>query len=151
MSGTHGGGGAGSLVNLETLLTTLNTLVDQLEGYVDGVETLLTALGSNTDGLEGLLASPSTGAITSVNDAAADTTILASNANRKGATFFNDSTAVLYLALASVTASVTVYTVKIAAGGYYELPVNKGGVYTGVVKGIWDADASGAVRVTELT
>jgi hypothetical protein len=97
------------------------------------------------------LSAPNTGAITSVNDTNADATILASNANRKGAVFFNDSTALLYLALANVTASATVYTVQVPAGGHYELPVNQGGVYTGVVKGIWASDASGAVRVTELT
>ena len=98
-------------------------------------------------------ASPTaTGTITSVNDTNADTTILAANAARKGATVFNDSTAILYLALASVTASATNYTVQIAPGGFYELPVARdGSVYTGVIKGIWSADASGAARVTELT
>lgn len=94
---------------------------------------------------------PSTGAITSVNDTNVDTAILAANTNRKGATIFNDSTALLYLALANVTASSTVYTVQIPAGGYYELPMCDGGVYTGVIKGIWASDASGAARVTELT
>lgn len=94
---------------------------------------------------------PATGTITSVNDTNADATILASNANRKGATIYNDSTAILYLALANVTATTTVYSVQIPAGGYYELPVCDGGVYTGIIKGIWSADASGAARVTELT
>lgn len=92
-----------------------------------------------------------TGTITSVNDAATSTTILAANANRKGATVFNDSTAVLYLALADTTASATAYTVQIPAGGYYELPTTEGGVYTGKIVGIWASDASGAVRVTEMT
>jgi len=94
---------------------------------------------------------PTTGTITSVNDAASDTTILASNANRKGATIYNDSPSVLYLALASVTSSTTNYSVQLAAYDYYELPVCDGGVYTGIIKGIWSANASGAARVTELT
>lgn len=94
---------------------------------------------------------PTTGTITSVNDAATSTTILAANASRKGATVFNDSTAVLYLALSDTTASATAYTVQILAGGYYELPVCDGGVYTGKIVGIWASDASGAARVTELT
>lgn len=96
-------------------------------------------------------APPSTGTISSVNDAATSTTILASNSSRKGATFYNDSTSVLYLALSNTTASTSVYSVQIPASGYYELPVSQGGVYTGIVVGIWSADASGAVRVTELT
>lgn len=92
-------------------------------------------------------ARPSTGTITSVNDTNADTTILASNASRKGASVYNESTEILYLALANTTASATAYTVQIAPGGYYEVPAN----YTGVLKGIWAADASGAARVTEWT
>ena len=97
------------------------------------------------------LTGPATGTITSVNDAATSTTVLASNSSRKGACFFNDSTSILYLALSNTTASTTVYSVQVPAGGYYELPVGQGGVYTGIVVGIWSADSSGAVRVTELT
>lgn len=135
-----------------TLLGTINTGINTtLSGFLDGVEALLTTANLQTDTLEARLGGPTTGAITSVNDAAVDTTILASNANRKGATIFNDSTSILYLALANVTASTTVYSVQVPAGGYYELPVNQGGVYTGIIKGIWSADASGAARVTELT
>lgn len=93
----------------------------------------------------------STGTIASVNDTNADVTILAANADRKGAAVFNDSTALLYLALANVTASATNYSVQIPAGGYFELPPCDGGVYTGVIKGIWASDASGAARVTEWT
>lgn len=94
---------------------------------------------------------PTAGAITSVNDTASDTTILAANAARKGASIFNDSTSILYLALANVTSSTTVYTVQVQGGQFYELPLCDGGVYTGVIKGIWSADASGAARVTEWT
>lgn len=95
-------------------------------------------------------AGPSMGTITSVNDTNVDGTILAANAARKGAAFYNDSTVILYLALANTTSSSTNYTVQLAPGEYYELPVCQGGVYTGVVKGIWASDASGAVRVTEF-
>lgn len=105
-----------------------------------------TTLASD-DPLVSNLSRPSTGTITSVNDTNADTTILASNASRKGASVYNESTEILYLALANTTASATAYTVQIAPGGYYEVPAN----YTGVLKGIWAADASGAARVTEWT
>lgn len=83
---------------------------------------------------------------TSVNDTASSTTILASNANRLGATVYNDSTAVLYLKLGA-TASTTSFTVAMAAASYYEVPFG----YTGVIDGIWASDASGAARITELT
>lgn len=89
-----------------------------------------------------------TGTITSVTAAAASTLLLAANSGRLGATFFNDSSATLYLALAG-SASTTAYTVQVPAGGYYELP-NDGCGYVGAVYGIWSA-ANGAARVTELT
>lgn len=87
----------------------------------------------------------STGAQTIVASSASDVTILASNANRLGATIFNDGTAVLYLLLANATSSATVYTAQIGGNGYYEVPFN----YTGIIKGIW-ASATGNARVTEL-
>ncbi len=96
-------------------------------------------------------AAAATGTQSSVSDAAASTTILAANANRLGAAFFNDSPSILYLLLGAGTASTTVYTAQIPAFGYYDLPLMKNGVYTGIIKGIWSADASGAVRVTEFT
>lgn len=97
------------------------------------------------------IAAPSTGTISSVADSATSVTVLASNASRKGAVFFNDSSSVLYLALSNTTASTTVYTVQVPAFGYYELPIVQGGVYTGICVGIWSSDSTGSVRVTELT
>lgn len=87
-----------------------------------------------------------TSAITSVNGSGTSVSLLALNANRKQATFYNDSTAILYLKLGS-TASTTSYTVQLVAGAYYELPWKS---YTGAIDGIW-ASATGAVRITELT
>lgn len=92
-----------------------------------------------------------TGTLSNVNDASSDTEILASNGNRKGAMFFNDSTEILYLALAAGTSSATAFSVKLDPGAFYELPLCEGGVYSGIVKGIWAANGAGAVRVTEWT
>ena len=72
--------------------------------------------------------------------------VLASTAGRKGASFFNDSTQVCYLKLGT-TASATSYTVKMAAGSFYELPHP---VYTGRIDAIWTS-ANGSLLVTELT
>lgn len=90
-----------------------------------------------------------TSAQTSVAGAASDTTILASNANRLGATIFNEQAAggaTLYLLLATGTSSVTNYSVQLGTGGFYELPFG----YTGILKGIWSS-AAGAARVTEFS
>lgn len=86
-----------------------------------------------------------TATVTSVNDSASNVTLLAANANRLGASIFNDSTSNLFVKLGA-TASQTDFTVKIAGGGYYELPYH----YTGRMDGIWSADSTGAARVTEF-
>jgi hypothetical protein len=88
-----------------------------------------------------------TGTITSVNGATSTTTLLSANTSRLKAAFYNDSTATLYLALAS-GASTTAYTVQLGPGAYYEIPGDC--VYTGIITGIWSA-ATGACRITELT
>ena len=88
-----------------------------------------------------------TSAVTAVADNAASVTVLASNANRLGATVTNDSTAILYLKLGA-TASTTSYTVQVPPTGYYEVPFG----YTGVIDGIWATDPNtGSARVTEIT
>jgi hypothetical protein len=71
-------------------------------------------------------------------------TLQASNANRRQLVVVNDSTAVLYLKYGS-GASATSYTVKLAAGDYWEMPLP---AYTGIVTGIW-ASANGFAYVTE--
>lgn len=81
-----------------------------------------------------------------VADSASSVTVLASNANRLGASIENDSSAVLYLKLGA-TASITSYTVRMVQYAYYEVPSG----YTGVIDGIWATDpGDGAARVTEL-
>jgi hypothetical protein len=82
---------------------------------------------------------------TSVGGSNTSVTILASNTSRKGATIYNDSSAILYLALIS-TASTTAYNVQMTANSYYEVPY----AYTGVISGIW-ASSTGNARVNELT
>lgn len=90
--------------------------------------------------------------IVRVDAAPITTTLLAANANRRGATVYNDTSLSLYLALGS-GASTETYTLKVAAGGYYELPFG----YTGVVTGIWPSasagtgTADGEALVTELS
>jgi hypothetical protein len=82
--------------------------------------------------------------LSSVNDSATSQTLLAANASRKAADFFNDSDQALYLKLGA-TATSTSFTVKLLPGAFYEMR----GFYRGVVDGIWAADSSGAARITE--
>ncbi len=101
-----------------------------------------------------ILDSADVGTVSKVVAAIAAGTILAANTSRKGATVYNRSTAILYLKCASTGAAVSAtdqYTVEIAGGGYYELPLTGNGQpYTGIITGIWAA-ANGYCTVTEWT
>lgn len=88
----------------------------------------------------------STAAVTSVASSASAVTLLAANAERKSALFFNDSTATLYLKF-GVGAAPSSFTVKIAPGGYADM---SDVVYTDIITGVWDA-ANGYCNITELT
>jgi hypothetical protein len=87
----------------------------------------------------------STGTQTSVTSSATTVTVLASNAARKGAVIFNDSSKSLYIKFGA-TASLTSFATQLRAGDSYEVPFG----YTGIIDGIW-ASANGFARVTELT
>lgn len=87
-----------------------------------------------------------TGTQSIVASSATDVTILASNANRLGASVYNDSTQILYLLLSNATSSSTVHSVQVGVGAYFEVPA----WYTGVLKGLW-VSANGSARVTEFT
>jgi len=87
----------------------------------------------------------STATLTNVAGSASSVTLLASNANRLGATIVNDSTAILYVKFGT-TASSTSYTVRMTLNAYYEVPFG----YTGRIDGIWTV-AAGNARITELT
>lgn len=89
----------------------------------------------------------STATLTNVSDAATNTQLSAANTSRKGWFVTNDSTVALNVNFGA-TASATAYTVRIPASGFYEMPMP---IYTGVINGIWDSDASGAARITELS
>ncbi len=90
---------------------------------------------------------PLNGTISRITSAAADTLLLAQNANRCGVTIYNESTAILYLCLSKQTASNTAYSVQVAAGGSFILRPED---YKGEIRGIWAA-ANGAAMVTEFT
>jgi len=86
-----------------------------------------------------------TSAITSVAASVTNVTILGSNANRKGATIYNNSASQLYLKLGA-TATTSSFSVLMWRDSYYEVPFG----YTGIIDGLWTT-ATGAALVTEIS
>lgn len=82
--------------------------------------------------------------ITPVASSATSVTLLSERVGRRGATLWNSSTQVLYVALAA-TASAAAATAKVAADAHWTAPEG----YNGVISGIW-ASANGNALVTEI-
>ncbi len=85
--------------------------------------------------------------ISSVNATTSNTVILPSIAgvNRKGASFYLDSTDSCYLLFSTNIASSSNYSVKLLPNSYYELPYN----YVGNINGIFTG-TNGSLKVTEF-
>lgn len=83
---------------------------------------------------------------TNVASSATVVDLCAANQGRNGFSVFNDSSQALYVKLGSA-ASSTSFNVKIAAGGYWEMPDGWG--YKGLITGVW-ASANGYGRVCEI-
>lgn len=92
-------------------------------------------------------ATSSTGPLTQVNASITSVSLLAANANRKGAYFYNNSSNNLYLAYGA-TAATSAFTVKIGPSVLFEMPTSP--VWQGAVSGIWDG-TNGNVQITELS
>jgi hypothetical protein len=85
---------------------------------------------------------------TAVNDSSTAVTILAANANRKGAYILNTSSALLYLGLGATDPTSTDFTEQLFQGQSWRVP----DCYTGIIKGIWATDPNdGVARVTEMS
>lgn len=90
----------------------------------------------------------SNAARTSVNDSAIAVSLLASNANRKGAYILNTSSAILYVGLGTVDPTSSDFTEQLMQWQSWRVP----DCFTGQIKGIWASDpGDGVARVTELT
>lgn len=113
---------------------------------VDGRSSSATMILGNPDGGLKVGFGGSAGANSSIAGANSDTTLLAVNTARVGATIYNESNAILYALLANAVASLNTYTIQIAPAGYYEVPFG----YRGTIRGIW-ASSTGTARITELT
>lgn len=89
----------------------------------------------------------STATHTSVNRSVTSVTLLAANANRKGATIYNDTDTDLYVKYGTA-ASLTSFKRRIPS---YRAGVVAFPLYTGIITGIWASAGSGAARVCEET
>lgn len=85
--------------------------------------------------------------VTAVASSASATVIQTSNNSRRGLTVFNDADKALYLKMGA-SPSTSSFTVKIAAGGYWEMPQLP--TYTGTINGLWETGPTGNALVTEI-
>lgn len=148
---------------LASVLSSLNTLVaaaateTTLALVESDLGTLLTTVATETTlaalqpallaALADLLSAGADNAVTSEVPAdTSDTELLPANPNRKGATFYNDSGAILYIKL-GVGASNASFMRPIAPTGFYELLTP---TYRGAIHGAWSA-VDGEVRITEMS
>ena len=94
-----------------------------------------------------------TATVTSVAASLTSVQLVASQVLRRGLYIYNDSLTRLRIKYGTA-ASANSLTAIIEAGGFYEMPTQ---IYSGVIHGIWDAeadgtvDSNGAARITELT
>jgi len=72
-------------------------------------------------------------------------TIATASTGRLGCTIFNSGPGNLHVLLGTGTASTSVFTVRLNAGDYYEVPFN----YTGLIGGIFAT--AGTAEVTQLS
>jgi len=130
--------------------------VTGLQTALDGKQATLTA-GSNitivgntiSAAAGGSIQKASTATSTQVSASSSSVTLLASNVNRLGFSFANESNMAVYIAYAN-TASNTAYSIKLDPGDYYETSAY---VYRGQISAIWDSSSTptGFVAITELT
>jgi len=72
-------------------------------------------------------------------------TIATASTGRLGCTIFNSGPGTLHVLLGTATASTSVFTARLSAGDYYEVPFN----YTGLIGGIFAT--AGTAEVTEVS
>lgn len=99
------------------------------------------------NGVQHVMSTAGTSTLANIADTATSTALIAVNTARLFAKCYNDSTSILYVNYGA-TASATAFTEYVPAGGTWTMDQP---IYTGVINGIWSADASGSARCTELT
>jgi hypothetical protein len=125
---------------------------DSINLNTDTVESLLSTVQADialvkTDIANGVAVTntSSTSATPTTFSSTTYATISASNASRKGLTIFSEGSGLLYVTLGTSTTTTSLYTIRLAAGDYYEVPFG----YTGLVGGLFGT--AGTARVTEVS
>ncbi len=75
-------------------------------------------------------------------------TLKAANASRRGLMIYNGGSTTLYV-IYGATASTSLYSFQIAAGGFFEMDTLK--IDPGAISGIWAGAGSGSAMITEQT
>ena len=99
--------------------------------------------GGSGGGSGGSGGKATTAPTTSVASSTSSVTLLVLNANRKWASFRNDSTSVAYIAKSATASTSSVYRLEPQGYQYFD-------DYTGIVTGIW-ASVNGFMRIEEGT
>lgn len=125
------------------LQTTGNASLSSIDADVDVVlstrasETTLASVNAKLTGA-------STATSTNVSVTTGSTVLLAANANRKMATFYNDGGGNVYIKLGTA-ASTTSFMIRLTDNSFYELPLP---IYTGTIEAV-AAAGTRTIRVTE--
>jgi hypothetical protein len=91
---------------------------------------------------------PTTATHTVVVATVVPTVLLAANAVRLGAVFYNNSAGRFLFLRLGAGATTVAFSVRIGPQGFYEV---EWPTYTGIVTGVWSAGAPGDAQITELT
>lgn len=132
---------AAAQTNVQSAPGTPQTVAITIQGNASGVAVPVSGTVTSS------AVTVSTSTLSSVNNAVTSTSLLASNASRKGMFFYNDSATDCNVAFAA-SASATAYSIKLTAGAHFTWP-DANLMYTGAVSAICTL-ASGAIRATEF-
>jgi hypothetical protein len=126
-------------------LGTLTSGTSVINVNLGDIEALLTTLQADVaDGIR--LPNATTGGTGSTDFTSTSYgTIATASTGRLGCTIFNSGPGNLHVLLGTATASTSVFTARLSAGDYYEVPFN----YTGLIGGIFAT--AGTAEVTQLS
>ena len=130
---------------IEEIISSLTGGTVSINANLTDIEALLTTLQADVaDGIR--LPNATTGGTGSTDFTSTSYgTIATASTGRLGCTIFNTGPGTLHVILGTATASTSVFSVRLSAGDYYEVPFN----YTGLIGGIFAT--AGTAEVTELS
>jgi len=130
---------------IEEIISSLTGGTVSINANLTDIEALLTTLQADVaDGIR--LPNATTGGTGSTDFTSTSYgTIATASTGRLGCTIYNSGPGTLHVILGTATASTSVFTARLSAGDYYEVPFN----YTGLIGGIFAT--AGTAEVTQLS